>query len=212
LRQFAVLDRPGDAVGDFRHGIGALAEDEITGGEPHGVMGAAGLGMLGIAALVHAVGVEQAEVQMAAGGVRDVLDDDGLQVRRDQLTERLAALFDDAGGGERVPQGLAEAGLQEQLLLGEARIAVFFQELARGVDQLAAARLQRRVPGRDRRPADQGAGGDVGPLGVEPAVQLVAGLLVRAGIGMAGEDFLAAIAQLGRHVPPARSGWLSAYT
>jgi hypothetical protein len=99
LRHFAALDIAGDAGGSFGNRVGALAEHQVAGGEPHGVVRAlAGRGR--IAALVRAVGVEQAGVEMARRRVGNVLHHQGLHVRRRDGAQGLSARLDDAGDGE----------------------------------------------------------------------------------------------------------------
>ncbi len=193
LGHFAAGDVAGDAGRNLGKRPGVLAEDEIAGGEPHGVVRP--LARPGrIAALVGSVGVEQAGGQMAGGRLADVVRDPPFDIGRGDGAQPLAARLDDAGDGQGVPQALAQSLGDERSLLLEARVALAGQEFARGVDERPAPRPQRLAPGAHRRPAHQGARRDIGLIH-ETAVQAIARRFVRARVGVAAEEFVAAVAQ-----------------
>jgi hypothetical protein len=137
-------------VGRLGLGVARFAEGEVAQCEPHHVVPADP--ELRLAALVEAVGAQEAAVQVAHRPLRDVLHHGRSDLGKAQVRQRAAAGLDLAGDGERVPEGLAEPRADQELLLRLARVADPGQERGVGRKQVASPRSQRRPPPRPAAP------------------------------------------------------------
>ena len=182
-------------ISGFR--ITDVAERQIAEREPHDVVPTDPL--VGLAAFVDAVRLEEPPVQVAEGHLGDVLDDHVLEVRERHVGEDPATRLDVTRDGERVPEGLSQALLQQQLHLRCIRVADAVEQRGIGLHPVAAPGAQLVGPGGDRGFADQGARRDIASALDEATVEPVPGFDLGLEVVVGTEEFLFGVHQLRGH-------------
>ena len=144
-------------------------ECQVAGDEPHDVVTADAL--VGFAAFVHAVGLEETLLEMPEGHAADVLDDNRLHVGKRQLRDHATAALDLAGDRQPVPERARDAALDQVALLRGVRQPRAGEQRGVGVEQVATPFPEYRRPVVDGDAPPLRARRHVGAVGIEPAVQ-----------------------------------------